>query len=328
MGNPVSTVMANLVMEHVEKRIFSTDNNIRFWKRFVDDVWVLLPKSKINETLELINSVEPSIKFTLENENNNSLPFLDVKVTRLDGGSFISEVYYKPTHTGRYLDFNSNHPLAHKRSVVRSLMDRAVLFSSKNDAKNVEINRIRSTLSLNNYPNYLLNNSNSRNRNMLNTPLNTYSKRVVLPYVKGCSERLSRVLRKYDVGVSFKPINKLHSIFGRQKDPVEPDQVCGVVYEIPCSDCDRTYIGQTGNSLRTRLQQHRAACRHLQKEKSALAEHSINNDHRINWAEAKVIARQDRWHRRLFEEAFVTNQRHAPLNRCELPLPPVYKKLL
>ena len=112
------------------------------------------------------------------------------------------------------------------------------------------------------------------------------------------------------------------------KDPVEYDELLGVVYKVPCSDCDRTYIGQTGNSLRTRLQQHRAACRHLQREKSALAEHSIDSDHRINWAEAKVVSRQERWHRRLFEEAFVTHQRSHPLNRCELPLPPVYKKLL
>ena len=157
--------------------------------------------------------------------------------------------------------------------------------------------------------------------------MNAYN-RVILPYVKGCSERLSRILRKHDVGVSFKPFNKLRSIFGRQKDPIEPDQVLGVVYEVPCSDCDRTYIGQTGNSLRTRLNQHRAAFRLAQKEKSALAEHAIDNDHRIDWAQAKILSRQDRWHRRLFEEAFATNQRSRPLNRCELPLPPVYKKLL
>ena len=49
------------------------------------------------------------MKFTLENESDNSLPFLDVKVTRLDNGNFSSEVYYKPTHADRYLDFNSNH---------------------------------------------------------------------------------------------------------------------------------------------------------------------------------------------------------------------------
>ena len=203
-------------------------------------------------------------------------------------------------------------------------MDRACLVSSNDDVMNAEVNRIRSTLVLNNYPKDLIKKSSSSSHKK-NTV--SFNKRVVLPYVKGCSERLSRILRKHDVGVCFRPINKLRSIFGRQKDPVEPDQARGVVFEVPCSDCDRTYIGQTGNSLRTRLQQHRAACRHMQKEKSALAEHAIENDHRINWAEAKVISRQDQWHRRLFEEAFVTNQRHHPLNRCELPLPSVYKKL-
>ena len=96
--------------------------------------------------------------------------------------------------------------------------------------------------------------------------------------------------------MSFKPCDKLRSIFGRQKDPIEPDQVLGVVYEVLCSDCDRTYIGQTGNSLWTSLQQHRAAFRLAQKEMSALAEHAIDNDHRIDWAQAKVISRQYHWH--------------------------------
>ena len=64
-------------MEHVEKRIFSSNNGIRYWKRFVDDVWVLLPKNKIEKTLELIDSIESTIKFTFEIEANDSLPFLE-----------------------------------------------------------------------------------------------------------------------------------------------------------------------------------------------------------------------------------------------------------
>ena len=121
-------------------------------------------------------------------------------------------------------------------------------------------------------------------------------------------------------------INYVRSLAFKKTD--QPDQLRGVVYEIPSSDCDQTYVGQTKNSLQTRLKQHRAACRHLQKEKSALAEHCIDHDHRIDWAGAKIVTRQEGWHRRLFEEAFVTSQRHHPLNRTELPLPPVYKKLL
>lgn len=42
--------------------------------------------------------------------------------------------------------------------------------------------------------------------------------------------------------LSFKHFNRFRSIFGRRKDPVEPDQGLGVVYEVPCIDCDRTYI--------------------------------------------------------------------------------------
>ena len=183
------------------------------------------------------------------------------------------------------MDFNSNHPLTHKRSVVRSLLDRADAVSSNDVVKNAEINRIRSTLVLNNYPKQLV----DKNK-ILNKPKSSSTnKRVVLPYVKGCSERIARILRKYDVGVCYKPFNKLRSIFGLQKDPLEPDQVCGVVYEVPCSDCNKTYIGQTKNSLRTRLQQHCAACRHLQREKSTFAKHSIDLHHPIDWTRAKVV---------------------------------------
>ena len=66
----------------------------------------------------------------------------------------------------------------------------------------------------------------------------------------------------------------------------------------------------------------------LQREKSTLAEHSLDLHHHIDWTSAKVVARQQGWRRRLFEEAFHTHQRlDTALNRCELALPAVYKKL-
>ena len=127
----------------------------------------------------------------------------------------------------------------------------------------------------------------------------------------------------------YKPFNKLSQIFGLPKDPVDShNNKCGIVYKISCSDCNSVYIGQSKDCLHTRLEQHRSACRLLQPEKSALAEHSIKEGHNIDWKNAKVITRQTKWRQRLFAEAVHTHRHYKnALNRCDLYLPAVYKTL-
>ena len=51
-----------------------------------------------------INTIHLSIKFIIEYENNNSLPFLDVMVTRTSNG-FSTSVYRKPTYTNLLQNF-------------------------------------------------------------------------------------------------------------------------------------------------------------------------------------------------------------------------------
>ena len=59
-----------------------------------------------------------------------TLPFLDVMLQRGEDGSISTSVYCKPTHTDKYLDFSSHHPIAHKVSVVKTLFSRADTLSS------------------------------------------------------------------------------------------------------------------------------------------------------------------------------------------------------
>ena len=52
MGSPVSVVIAEIVMQHIEKLIMPfIKNDITFWYRYVDDVIACINIDKITETL-------------------------------------------------------------------------------------------------------------------------------------------------------------------------------------------------------------------------------------------------------------------------------------
>ena len=124
MGAPSSPVIANLYMGKLEEKAIPSRSfegpKPKFWRRYVDDIFALLKKAKFRKFLTHLNAQHPKIRFTVETKKENRLPFLDVNVRRVDG-ELATSVCRKPTHTGRYLRFDSNHPESAKRSVVRAL---------------------------------------------------------------------------------------------------------------------------------------------------------------------------------------------------------------
>ena len=86
MGSPVSDVFTNIVMEDVEQRALATSPvKPFFWKRYVDyvdDVISAVSENEAERLLSHLNSVESSIHFTLEREQDRHLPFLDSNFSR------------------------------------------------------------------------------------------------------------------------------------------------------------------------------------------------------------------------------------------------------
>jgi hypothetical protein len=125
MGNSLSPVVSNIFMEHFEEiALYTADYKPAKWLRYVDDtfmVWQHGP-ARLQQFLHHLNNVRPTIKFTMEVEANDTLPFLDVLVMKRDP-KLTTKVYWKPTHTGCYLHFKFNHPHHTKRGVIDSLVN-------------------------------------------------------------------------------------------------------------------------------------------------------------------------------------------------------------
>ena len=139
------------------------ENQIIFWYRYVDDVITCIDMEKITETLQNINSVNESIQFTMEQEENLTLNYLDLKLSRKNDGTLNFSIFRKPTHTEKYLDFNSNHPLEHKNSVVQSLMHRAFNLCDE-ELRQQEIDHVSNVLENNGYPKGMIKKFEQRTR--------------------------------------------------------------------------------------------------------------------------------------------------------------------
>ena len=317
MGSPVSALIANLVMEDVERRILKNKNfGVKHWKRFVDDTWVVLPRHQLEDFSRFINQVEPSIQFTSEIETGGRLAFLDVEVERRQDGRLARVVHRKATHTGKYLDFSSHHPPAHKTSVVRSLLDRVETHVSDELEAKAERRQVWKELKENGYPRI----GAYRHQKIIEPTRGT----VVLPYIKGTTDRVGRILRSFDLKVFFKPATKISAMLHPPKSRPPVDNTKGVVYKVECQDCQRCYIGQTGNALRTRIKQHEAAYRLMNVDKSVIAKHAHEEDHRVDWKGAQILAREPDYRKRKFLESWhIQKASQQCLNRTD-PIPAVY----
>ena len=71
MGSPCSPVVANIYMEYFETMALGPELPIpvKDWKRYVDDVFSIIPKGSCNTMLQYLNSIDPHIKFTIEQPN-------------------------------------------------------------------------------------------------------------------------------------------------------------------------------------------------------------------------------------------------------------------
>ena len=199
LGSPVSAVIANLYMESFEEEALQScppDCRPTLWKRYVDDTFVIAPRDQASRLLNHLNSLKPSIQFTIGIEQNNSILFLDTMVHRAPDGS---------------------------------------LTSTENQLV-------------------------------------------------------------------------------RPKDPIPPGRR-GMVYRIPCSDCDKVYIGETDRLIGERIKEHQLDVRLFRVDSSAVAEHNWGAGHHPNWDGVHFVDQDKHWYTRRVKEAIHIRLNGHNINR-------------
>ena len=101
------------------------------------DNFVIHKEANKQGFLHHINSVDPAIRFTVEdNKEDGSIPFLDTIVNPEADDSLSITVYRKPTHTDQYLQWDRHHHLSAKFSVIQTLSHRPLLCAASLSCSN------------------------------------------------------------------------------------------------------------------------------------------------------------------------------------------------
>lgn len=244
-----------------------------------------------------------TISFTIETEVNNKLNFLDMTVIKKNN-TVITNWYQKPTHSGRTLNYRSNHPKHMKTGIVKNMLNRMIKLSNpqfvQNNLKNIHI-----ILGKNDYPEKFIDKiykhmmypkkKQSICRN------HTTNGSITLPYVPKIDNDIKEVCKKYNLNLIYKICNKF-PFSQPKKDHLSPHQQFNVVYQIKCLGCNSYYIGQTKRKLKIRLMEHQRTEKKLDI-KGGISEHTHHTGHRMDYDNVKILDHESNYYRRIISES-------------------------
>ncbi|XP_020295370.1 uncharacterized protein LOC109860580 [Pseudomyrmex gracilis] len=344
MGSPLSPIIVDIVLQDLETHCLNSLNiTPPFYFRYVDDILMAAPREHIDPIFNCFNSYHPRLKFTIEIEEGRSINFLDTSISVINN-KLLLNWYHKPTFSGRYLNFFSQHPLNQKIGIIYGIIDRAVLLSHPSFHNGNLIKAIQILLA-NDYPLDLIFKTVRRRLhclfsgklNVVNGEYNPESERLsgargyfTLPFVSGTTDSISKSLKRNDFKLSFRILNTLRNFIKVHKDDLSHDSLCNVVYKINCSSCDASYVGQTSRQLRTRISEHHKNIYLNQNRQSVVSKHRNEFGHDFLWNEVEVLDTEHFLQRRLVSEMLNIKMQKNCINSMtdtEL-LDPVYTSLI
>lgn len=335
IGGCASPILADMVMtDIIEEAVLELGYDPILLVKYVDDILLIGPKEEMENTFNIFNQINQSIKFTIEHECNHQINYLDITIIREADGRISTNFYQKPTNKGRILNYNSSHPSHQKLNTAQNLINRIFTLSSEKYWKN-NIPIAIDLLVKNSYPKTLINSiitkflRDSKNANILSEDKNNTNTHQPKPqkqyiscnYINGLSEKIQKQYTKINpqYTIAHKSSNNIKKTHNAKKDIISKMKKSELIYQMDCKDCDKIYIGQTGQFLGSRMYQHKADYnkRHLlkNKHKTSATQHSILTDHQFNYDNPSIIhMEQQKSKRNTLEMIYITKEREKVVN--------------
>lgn len=327
MGSPLAPILADIVMEELLDNTLKPDNNIKLVTKYVDDLFCVVPKTRINSTLEKLNSWHPNLQFTAEIEKDQKIPYLDVLVIR-DHNRLITDWYRKDISSSRIINFLSTHPPQQIINTAKNLISK-ILDISHIKFHPQNINKIKDILKQNNFPIHQINTlvqqyfkQKNSTQNRLKT-VETNKQYFSTQYVPNLTNKLQRLITDHDnkILLASRISNNLKNknCFSHTKDKIPTLNKSNVVYKISCSGnadnpCNLNYVGTTKSYLKTRLLAHKSDHKLKNVNATALSQHCCKTGHILDTKHTKILHIEKNYKKRLILESLHINQTKNTMN--------------
>ena len=271
------------------------------FKRFVDDSHARFSNREQSlQFLDILNSHDPSIQYTIEFENENKqLSFFDITMTNTGNNSYDFKIFRKTSITNVQIKPNSNIAQSNAMGVFQGFLSRAHKICTEEHLQS-EIDFLIDILTENEHNSntltkiateYLRNINKPKSNNKNNTK-NT--KNIIkLPWVSILGPKLRKEFKKKDIKTVFTSGANLKFISCQNKSKLIPYSYPGV-YTLNCS-CNAEYIGETKKKLITKTIEHQQDCIKRKWESSGATEHCLECHGQFSWLHPKTLSREARY---------------------------------
>lgn len=213
MGNPLCGTLAGIVLDKMLNRVLTGTLEPKITLKYVDDLFIIIKGSLIHELADTLNNSHPTLRFTLEIEQEQTIPYMDLRIIRRNR-KIVTDWYCKPIASNRMLNYHSAHAPKTVYNVGLAFA-KPVLGNSDRCFHNKNYQLIREILNKNSFPPHVIKRilKQAKYQQSIPATLATTSpqddqpitKYTPVPYVRILSERISAALEQRRNDHKFRP---------------------------------------------------------------------------------------------------------------------------